>query len=407
MTSHDRVRRQLFLIPVYVWLVFAWTAYAINMSPAGRLDRAGLVKGHDFVHFYVLGQIALDRAAGDLYDVDALSARSDRLVPQQQIRFLPVHGPQVALAFAPFAALPYGLALVAWLALTTLVYASCCGALVASLPALRSVRWQALVLAAAFPPFCLLITFGQTSVLALAFVTGAYFALKSDRRWLAGLALGLLFYKPSFGVALPFVLLYGREWKMILGAATAVLLQLVVPLAWFDPSVLLGYWHSATGLGQAARQLEPIPNQMHSLRAFMSLLLPWPAVAKTCYIAAAAGVVGLAAWCWRLRAPLGLRYSVLLLAMVLADPHVNPYDLVVLAPVFVLAAAFGLETSQPPAFWVVLYLSYYLPAWLDLSRFTGGVQVSVIAFVALSGLLARGARRQHTPWRPPVPAAAG
>jgi hypothetical protein len=39
--------------------VSLWTVYAVDMSAPGLLDRNGLVKGTDFLHFYTLGRLAL------------------------------------------------------------------------------------------------------------------------------------------------------------------------------------------------------------------------------------------------------------------------------------------------------------------------------------------------------------
>ncbi len=39
--------------------VCLWTVYAVDMSTPGLLDRNGLVKGTDFLHFYTLGTLAL------------------------------------------------------------------------------------------------------------------------------------------------------------------------------------------------------------------------------------------------------------------------------------------------------------------------------------------------------------
>ena len=233
-----RIRIHLALIPVYGWLLLVWTAYAIDLSPAGRLDRSGHIKGHDFAHFYVLGEIANDHAPADLYSFAAQARRMDRLVPEYENRFAPIHGPQMSLLFAPFARLPYVVALTVWLALAAVGYAVCCFFLWSHAPNLRPCRWVAVVLAAGYPPFYLLLAFGQSSTIALACVTAAYFALRARQPLLAGLALGSLFYKPSFGLALPFILLYGREWRMLLGAGVAVLLQLGAATAYYGASVL-------------------------------------------------------------------------------------------------------------------------------------------------------------------------
>jgi hypothetical protein len=387
--AHARlIRIHVMLIPVYGWLLLVWTAYAIDISPAGRLDRSGHIKGHDFAHFYVLGEIANDHAADDLYSFTRQAERMDRLVPSYENRFAPIHGPQLSLLFAPLARLPYETALTIWLAFTVAGYAACCFWLWSRSPALKPYGWVVVILAAGFPPFYLLIAFGQNSILALGCVTAAYFALQAKRPWLAGIALGLLAYKPAFGLALPFVLLYGREWRMVLGATLAVVLQLAAGALYYGVSSVNRYVEAITHVSQIVGVLEPIPDQMQSLRSFFSALVPSPDVAFAAYVVSAAIVVAIAAWCWRSTAALELRYSVLLLATILVDPHVNPYDLVAIIPVFVLVAARLI--SRPDAGWrpwALLYLCYYLPALYYLPTITH-IQFSVIALVALTIMLA-------------------
>jgi alpha-1,2-mannosyltransferase len=387
-----RIRLHLVLIPVYAWLILVWTSYAIDLSPAGRLDRSGHIKGHDFAHPYVLGQIALDRAPDELYSFAALSARTDRLVPEYADRFLPVHGPQISMFFAPLAMLPYGAALTAWLLFTAIAYAFCCRTFWVRSPSLRRYRWLALVLAAGYPPFYQVIANGQTAAIALVCITMGYLAFRSGQPLLAGFALGSLFYKPSLGLALPIVLLYGREGRALTGAAAAVLLQLAIPAAYYGVGVLPKYFKVASGFGQVAPLLEPQPFQMQSLRSFFSILLPWPHVALLCYVAAAGVVVGIAARCWRTPAPIEFRYSLLLLATILIDPHVNSYDLVVLAPVFILVAGWMLDRGLTDwRAWTLLYACYFLPALTFIPTATH-VQVSVLALAGLTAWLAHQAR---------------
>jgi hypothetical protein len=387
--QHAWIRIHLALIPVYGWLLVVWTAYAIDISPAGRLDRSGHIKGHDFAHFYVLGQIANDRASAELYDFAAQAARMDRLVPDYENRFAPIHGPQLALFFAPLARLPYEVALAVWIAVTCAGYALCCALLWRAVPALQPYRWLAVVLAAGYPAFYLLIAFGQSSILALGCVTGAYFALRAKRPWLAGFALGSLIYKPSFGVVLPFVLLYGREWRMVAGAAFAACVQLGAAAAYFGAGILRPYVNALTHVGRIANVLEPIPYQMQSLRSFFSVLIPWPSVAWAGYLLASAAIIVLAARCWRSDAVLEVRFSALLLAMVLVDPHVNPYDLIAIVPVFFLTLPWATETGKSRGLGLLLlYACYYLPGLSFLPTATH-VQFSVVALTALTLLLVR------------------
>ena len=246
-----------------------------------------------------------------------------------------------------------------------------------------------------FPAFYLLIAFGATSALALLCVTAAYVSLKTGRRWLAGLALGMLFYKPQLGIILPFVFLYGREWRMVAGAAAAVLLQLTAGWWYFGAEALRNYINVVMSLGRVAVDLEPYPLQMQSLRSFFSVLLPWPEWALGLYLVTATIFVAIAAVSWKTIASLELRFAILCFCLLLVDPHVNAYDLIVTAPAFILAASWAVERGERrPLFWALLYLSFYLPAMTFIAEITH-VQVSVLAAVALVCWLATEARRPN------------
>ena len=107
--------------------VCLWTVYAVNMSAPGLLDRNGLVKGTDFLHFYTLGNLARQGRGDLLYDMRAQAELTRQLLPQApDSLYVPLYGPQVSLFFAPFARLPYGWALAAWLSANVLIFAFCC-----------------------------------------------------------------------------------------------------------------------------------------------------------------------------------------------------------------------------------------------------------------------------------------
>ena len=387
-SRHRTIRLHVALIPVYAWALFVWSSYAIDISPPGRLDRSGHIKGHDFVHDYVLGQIAVERAGAELYDFDAQAARTDRIVPDYEDRYLPVHGPQLSMLFAPFALVPYLTALALWLIFSTGCYLLCCYECWKRSPALRHYRWASFVLVVGYPAFYLAIAFGATSALALLCVTAAYVSLKTDRRWLAGLAFGMLFYKPQLGVLLPFVFLYGREWRMVAGAAGAVLFQLAAGWWYYGGDALRSYFNVVRNLGHVAVDLEPYPLQMQSLRSFFSVLLPSAEWALGLYLVTAAIFVAIAATSWRTKAPLELRFAILLFCLLLVDPHVNAYDLILTAPAFILAAGWALERGERTTlFWALLYLAFYLPAMSFIAERTH-IQVSVLAVAALAYWLA-------------------
>ena len=83
-----------------------------------------MLKGTDFLHFYTIGTLAREGHPDRLYDLRAQEKLATERVPEAKgLVYAPFYGPQVALLFAPFAALPYGKALAAWLLINALIYA--------------------------------------------------------------------------------------------------------------------------------------------------------------------------------------------------------------------------------------------------------------------------------------------
>ena len=142
-------------------------------------------------------------------------------------------------------------------------------------------------------------------------------------------------------------------------------------------------WHVSRVIDAAELNLAPI--QMHSLRSFWTLLIPWPEVALALYVLSSVALIAVAAVVWKSSAPLALRFSALTLAAVLFNPHLFVYDLLALVPALLLLADWALihaEHPSTPALRVLLYLAFVLPLLGPLSRWTH-VQLSVPVFAAL------------------------
>ena len=163
---------------------------------------------------------------------------AERVPAAAEIRYLPLYPPQVSIFFAPFARLSYPCTLVLWLTLSSLIYAVCVYALWRACPGLRNHRLTVLILALAFPAFWHLLAWGQTSALALACFTLAFFALRAQREFLAGLAIGCLIFKPQLGVAAAVVFVITRRWKVITGALLSASAQLAAAWIYYGPDPL-------------------------------------------------------------------------------------------------------------------------------------------------------------------------
>jgi hypothetical protein len=379
--TERRLRGHGLLLALSLWSVYLW-----NMATPGLLDRAANLKGTDFLHFYTLGSLALNHHGADLYNLQAQSQLVAQRVPAAAgIHYLPLYPPQVSIFFAPFAHLSYSCALALWLTLSSLTYGLCCYAVWRTCSSLRNYTFTVLILALAFPAFWHLIAWGQTSALALACFTLAFLALNARREFLAGLALGCLIFKPQLAVAAALVFVATLNWKVISGAVLSASAQLTAAWLYYGPGPLRQWIRTLLNLPSLLPQLEPRLYQTHSLRTFWTMLVPWPSAFLALYLITSLWVAALTISCWRSRIPLPLRYSALLLATVLLAPHLTVYDLVILAPAFLLLSNWIVTQPEHPAtprLKLLLYLAFVVPLLGPLARWTH-LQLSVPIMAAV------------------------
>src|SRR5271156_4820439 len=269
----NRLRAHGLLLAFSLWSVYIW-----NMATPGLVDRAGNLKGTDFLHFYTLGSLALTHRCAELYlyNMKAQSELAAQRVPAAAgIHYLPLYPPQVSILFAPFARLSYPWALICWLTLSSLIYGLCGYALWRACPNLRKYRFTVLTLALAF------------------------FALRAQREFLAGLALGCLIFKPQLGVAAAVIFVDVRRWRVIAGALLSASVQLAVAWMYYGPDSLRTWIQTLSRLPSLLRLLEPKLYQTHCLRTFWTMLVRWPHLALALYIVTALLVLALAARCWQ------------------------------------------------------------------------------------------------------------
>jgi len=371
-----------------------WGVCLIDYSTPGVLDRAGNIKFQDFLQFPVSARLIAGGRAGELYRAQALTDALRALAgPDTRVRLQYFYGPQVALPFIPLLRFSFLTQSSVWVALSMLLYFACIFLLWKSCGALHPFPGLIALCAIAYPPLFHFFVRGQISAWMLACFTAAYLAFWARRDWLAGIALGFLFVKPQFLAAVPVVLLLARAWRPLVGLVASVAAQVAFVSIYFGRGVLRAYFamllHSAGRPGTTELDLSPI--QMHSLRSFWALLIPSSPVVWILYLASSMAVLVMAAALWKSSLPLSVRFSSLLLAAVLVNPHLYIYDLLALAPALLLLADWTRSTPQDdssPAIRVLLYLSFSLPLFGPVNRWTH-LQVSVVAFTALLCLLWR------------------
>jgi hypothetical protein len=114
------------------------------------------------------------------------------------------------------------------------------------------------------------------------------------------------------------------------------LVQFAAAIAAGGSGAMFGYARVMSSVQQIGDLIEPRPGD--SLRAFFKVFVPWETPALLLYGAAGALAVVMAARTWRSHAPFALRASAVVIATILISPHAFGYDLILLAPVYLVLA---------------------------------------------------------------------
>jgi hypothetical protein len=187
------------------------------------------------------------------------------------------------------------------------------------------------------------ITAGQNGCLTAALIGGTL-GLLARRPALAGVCLGLLTYKPQFGLLFPLALIANRNWTTLATAAATAISLAVVSWLVFGTATWQAFVHwmpitSQTVLGEGRADWSRLQSVFGLVRAHGgSQQLAWAAQAAVTF-AIAIGVV----WLWHGRAPFDLKAAALASGALLATPYLYMYDLVVLAVAVAFLLRFALQ----------------------------------------------------------------
>ena len=369
-------------------LSLSWFIYVHTMMVPGFLDRAGRFKGTDHIYFYVMGSLMLDGRPEALYQPQAHLAEGRRRITPDLALYAPYsnYGPQIAWAFAPFARLPYVWSLTLFLALTAVFYGVSVWLVWRDLPGLAPYGRLVALLAAASPSFLTLFRYAQLSALSLLLFSLALFALRRDRRVLAGIALGSMVFKPQLGVVPGVVMLAAGEWRLAGAAVVAAAAQLALAWAVSGTRVMEQYFGVLWTLVRDPSLVQIYPTEVHSIRGFLNLLIPAPRIVSAVSLVALIVILAAGVRVWRSRSGVDWRWGTLILLTILASPHLLTYDLVLLTiPLLTFADWAVTRRADPRHRWIslALLLAYLAPFSSNLSRLWP-VQISVLVFATLA-----------------------
>jgi alpha-1,2-mannosyltransferase len=373
----------LILLAICAIAVAGWIAVS-----DGLIDRNGKPIGTDFSNVYAAGELIWQGKPADAYNPALQHAAEKATFGGREVPFFGWHYPPFFFAIAfVVAGLPYAWGLALWLA------ASCA----AYLAAIRAIlpRPETLLIAAAFPAVFVNIGHGQNGFLTAALLGGALQLL--DRRpWLAGVLIGLLAYKPQFGVLIPLALVGSQRWSTIAAAVATIATLVAISFLTLGS----GVWHAFIDSMNFTQTivLEQGGTGWEKIQSAFSAARNWGADVKTAYAIQTALALALAAtlaWLWHSDAAFELKASALATASLLATPYVLDYDLVVLAVAIAFLVRHGFargfrdyEISLLAAAWAVPLLSRGVAG-------ATGIPLGLIVMLALYGFTLHRALRDR------------
>jgi hypothetical protein len=377
-----RARGRDLTLHATILALLLWGAVGADLlspGPYGRFSR--LQKGNDFVVFYTLGSLV---KSGDFKtledDPQFRRAQLPYLSPTAQASYPAVYGPQIGVALAPLAWLPYLMALTCWNIITIAGILWCVRRCWRACPPLYPWWPPVRAVGAAFPPFAYLVLAGQLSLVAVVALTLVVTALTRGSKVLAGAALGILGYKVSLLIPALAVCVLAGEGTIVLVAVLVAAGQLIAVIPIVGPEVVGAFIGNTVAAGRAPDALAVTPALMFSLRTLWSRLLPHE------WVTAGYGLSAILTWAltargWRRTGDPLRRVALLAIATALTAPHLFLYDLVILIPAFVASGGILVERRAPALRWTTT-LAFLSPCFSPPIAYLANVQVATVVLAA-------------------------
>jgi hypothetical protein len=308
---------------VHSYIAVAALCYLFDLLQQTRdhlTNGAGRPFGDDFINYWSAAFLAWHGRAAEIYDALAFHAFQQSVVGAPLDGYHYSYPPVLLLLTMPLAALPYVPALALWLSAG---WFSFYRALRLAMP-----NGDALLLAAATPAVLINAVGGQNGTWTAAFFGGGL-GLLQRRPILGGALLGLLIYKPHFGILVPAALLAGRQWRAFVAAGAVAGSLIAISVVFFGIEIWSDYLRNLALLRQSV--LEDGTGVFHRMVSVFVAARRFGASVETAYLIQ--GIFGAIACVavvvvWFRDSPANIKNAVLVLGTCLTTPYLQDYDLV-------------------------------------------------------------------------------
>ena len=279
----------------------------------------------DFSWIWVSGTFAVSSDPARAYDYSAFSAARALLAGPGGCIFLDNgfdYPPTSLFLTYPLGLLPYPTAFAVWLVATLLVYLAAVHAIIP--------RRAAVIVALTTSPVVFNVLLGQNGFLTAGLI-GLSLAFTARRPWMSGIFLGLLTYKPQFGILFPFALLASRNWRSLVSAAATSLLLSVAAAIAFGYQAWPSFIYSLVNREGNLSEVPGVPIPLLSTFGFLQSVGASTRISWIVHLALAAIVAAAVFAIWAKPIPHSLKAAALCIGSVTVTPYVLGYDFCVLS----------------------------------------------------------------------------
>ena len=287
-------------------------------------ENSGLGIPTDFVNVWAAGKLVLDGHPALAYDWDIQKQVELALLGQDFPGYFAWHYPPPFLFVASLlATLPYAAAFIGWMAASIVPYLLVMRGIIG-----RPFGWM---FALAFPMVFNNTLVGQNGFLTAALIGGTLYLLPV-RPILAGICLGLLSYKPQYGLLFPIVLIAASQWRAFISAGVTVAALALVSWLAFGTESWKAFFHWMPMFSQAF--LTEGKATWWKLQSIFSLVRYFGGTESLAWAfqwVLTASVATVLVLMWRSRVPYTLKAAALAVGTLLTTPYLFMYDMMVLA----------------------------------------------------------------------------
>jgi hypothetical protein len=396
--------------PLAVALCLAACLFALSPNFRWSTARQSPYAG-DLLQEWIGGHIVRTGDRARLYDLDyAYRLQHDPALvgfAWNDDQYLPiVYPPFYYLLVSPLSLVSVYWAAWIWAALMLAALVASCWILQHELSRCRhngSAKWLAWMLPASllFLPVLESLSSSQKGTLCLLLFTATFVLWQRGKNYAAGVAFGLLAFKPQLALVIALAALWKRDWRFVAGGLSTGLVLLALSLA-VGVQPCLDFLHFACGSGDYMQTSGYDLWKSHTVWGFGKLLAPHDGRVTMAISLALAGIA--AYFTLRLvgRECYGTastqdsfppEFAGLIMATLLFSPHLFTYDLtILLLPIAIVVAGsmHATSTAQRERSWkrwlvVLLFIS---PAISTTLAETIGVQITVPLLLANLGCIA-------------------